>query len=230
MLSTLLKYAVETHTIDASKLRCHIATGDGTEIVAVPLADVGKLVAVAGTPRYAVAALLAQEAGLRIGEIRGLQLGDVDFERGQITIRRAVDTRNHVTSPKHGKRRTVPLSEGLAAALAAMPRLGLWVVSRLDGGMLGYWAMREAILTMYDLARVSRPAMPWHSLRHTFGTELAARGVALPVVQRMMGHVSITTTMRYITVVDDQKRDAIALAFGQRVGNAPKKIAQIADN
>jgi integrase len=230
VLSTLLGYAIENKVIGGDKLRLHIDDGDGAEIAAVPLADVAKLAAAARSQRYRVAVLLAAEAGLRIGEIRGLQLGDIDYGNAQITIRRAVDTKNNITSPKHGKRRTVPLSSSLAAALADLPRLGLWVVSRLDGGMLGYWAMRDAILEMYERSGVPKPALPWHSLRHTFGTELAGRGVPLPVIKDMMGHASITTTLRYVTVVDDQKRDAIARAFGQQVGNKPKNRPQLVEN
>jgi site-specific recombinase XerD len=89
--------------------------------------------------------------------------------------------------------------------------------------------MRDAILEMYDRSGALRPAMPWHSLQHTFGTELAGKGVPLPVIKDLMGHASITTTLRYVTVVDDQKRDAIARAFGQQVGNKSKNRPQLVE-
>jgi integrase/recombinase XerD len=57
-----------------------------------------------------------------------------------------------------------------------------------------------------------------HSLRHSYGTELAARGVPLPVIQRLMGHADVRTTMRYITVGESQLRDAVSSAFGTRGG------------
>lgn len=60
--------------------------------------------------------------------------------------------------------------------------------------------------------------MPWHSLRHTFGTECAARGVRVPVIKELMGHASIATTMRYVTVTSGQLDAAIRQAFGQQVG------------
>jgi len=60
-------------------------------------------------------------------------------------------------------------------------------------------------------------------LRHTFGTECAARGVPLPILKELMGHEDIDTTMRYVTVTADQLGAAITRAFGaerQPVGNS----------
>ena len=70
--------------------------------------------------------------------------------------------------------------------------------------------------------------MPWHSLRHTFGTECAARGVPVPTIKELMGHSDIKTTMRYVTVTESQRDEAIELAFGvsgQPVGNRTRKRA-----
>ena len=63
--------------------------------------------------------------------------------------------------------------------------------------------------------------MPIHALRHTFGTVMARR-VPLGVLQRLMGHSEVTTTMRYVDVSEDDKREAITAVFGalgQQVGN-----------
>lgn len=67
-----------------------------------------------------------------------------------------------------------------------------------------------------------RETRPWHSLRHTFGTECASRGVPITTLQELMGHEDIETTRRYVTVTRDHKHAGIALAFGasgQQVGN-----------
>lgn len=229
VLSTLLRYAGPSgcKLIPACTLSFHIDSMSA-EIVAVPADDVRKLLEACTDERYRVAVLLAAEAGLRIGEIRGLHWTDI--KSGRMTIRRAIDQRNNVTAPKHNKMRTVPLSPALAEALARLPRRGLWVISRReDGGMLGYYALWEAIRALYVRAGVAVPvsesgeSMPWHSLRHTFGTECAARGVPLPTLKELMGHSDIATTMRYVTVTGRQLDAAIALAFGpterQPVGN-----------
>ncbi|MEP6860946.1 MAG: tyrosine-type recombinase/integrase [Deltaproteobacteria bacterium] len=66
---------------------------------------------------------------------------------------------------------------------------------------------------IYQLAEVERPAKPLHSLRQSFGT-LMAKQVPLPVLQRLLGHADIKTTLRYIDVGENDKRDAIAQVFG----------------
>jgi len=50
----------------------------------------------------------------------------------------------------------------------------------------------------------------FHDLRHTFGTRLAASGADVVKIRELMGHASITTTMRYMHASDSRKRDAIA--------------------
>jgi integrase len=230
VLSTLMKYAGPRgcKLIPEPQLSCHIDSMEA-EIIAVPMDDVRKLVQAATDDRYVVAVLLAAEAGLRIGEIRGLQW--TDMRDGRITIRRSVDPRNNIGTPKHNKARTVRLSSALVTALAKLPRRGLWIVSRLDGGFLGYWAMLEAVRKLYERAGVTIPVsetgetMPWHSLRHTFGTECAARGVPLPTIKELMGHADIKTTMRYVTVTDTQKDAAIERAFGAGWPTAGQQMA-----
>jgi integrase len=163
-------------------------------------------------PRYRVVILLAYEAGLRAGEIRGLQHGDV--RDGQLTVRRALDQEtDEVIAPKHDKVRTVPISPRLIDALAALPRRGLWVVAKPDGGFISYRVVSDTVKAIYDRASVARPVKPIHCLRHTFGTVMARR-VPLGVLQQLMGHADVTTTMRYVDVSEADKRDAIALVFG----------------
>ena len=222
VLSTLLLYAHNNELISEPTIRCFVGGGVKSvdaHVLPVPAADVVRLLRAATDDRLRVAVLLAAEAGLRIGEIRGLQWGDI--KGGTLRVARAVDSDGNVGLPKHDKRRTVPLSAALTIALRDLPRRGLWVVSTPDGGMLGYCAARDALRTLYVTAAVEAPtseagiSMPWHSLRHTFGTECAGRGVPLPVLQELMGHTDIKTTLRYVTVSEVQKHEAIALAFGR---------------
>src|ERR1700759_3710672 len=91
----------------------YVEGGMAAEIMAVPIADVGKLLAAATDARYRVAVLMASEAGLRIGEIRGLQWTDIKTS-GTLTVRRAGDPRNNVGTPKHDKSRSVRLSPARA--------------------------------------------------------------------------------------------------------------------
>src|SRR5690606_15217314 len=152
------------------------------------------------------------EAGLRAGEIRGLQWGDL--KEGQLTVRRALDKDSAgIIAPKHNKTRKVPLSDRLAAALTALRRNGLFVLSRPCGSPLPHNALARGVRALYEMAEVEVPPKPIHCLRHSFGTTMAARNVPLPVLQALLGHADIKTTMRYVDVGEDQKRQAIARAF-----------------
>jgi integrase len=208
VLSTMIKYI----TGEKSKL-CFKLSGLTAEIRAVDPADVEKLLGASDDLRYRVVVLLAAEAGLRVGEIRGLQWTDV--KAGQITVRRALDKlTNESMAPKHNKTRTVPLSPRLVDSLEELPRSGLWALAEADGAFVTYDCLRETINALYERAEVTRPPKPVHCLRHTFGTVMARR-VPLPVLRDLMGHADVQTTLRYIDVGEDQKREAIASVFGR---------------
>ena len=210
VLSTLIKYVKG----ERSRLRFKL-DGMAGELQALPLAEVETLLSSTTDPRYRAVILLATEAGLRVGEIRGLQWTDI--KSGQLTVRRALDKlTNEAVAPKHNKTRTVPLSPRLAAVLGDLPRRGLWVITDADGSFVTYDALSAAVNAIYELANVQRPPKPLHCLRHTFGTVMAKR-VPLPVLQKLMGHADVKTTLRYVDVDEAAKREAIAAVFGSGV-------------
>src|SRR5262249_45989981 len=74
------------------------------------------------------------------------------------------------------------------------------------------------------LGKVCRQAglrrITWHVLRHTFASQLAMKGVPLNTVQALLGHSSITTTMRYAHVAPSTLRIAIDLLNPKTAMNA----------
>ena len=54
-----------------------------------------------------------------------------------------------------------------------------------------------------------RPAFRLYDLRHTFGSRMAMAGVDLPTLKELMGHSTITTTMRYVHPTPEHKRAAV---------------------
>lgn len=218
VLSSLIKYV----TGERPRLRFKLS-GKGAEIHAVDPADVERLLDACTDDRFRAVILLASEAGLRMGEVRGLQWTDI--KNGLLTVRRGLDKENNAPiAPKHNKLRTVPLSPRLTAMLAKLPRTGLWVVPRADGGALNYYELLRAVREIYTRARVTPPPAPLHCLRHTFGTVMARR-VPLGVLQQLMGHADVQTTMRYVDVSEADKRDAIAAVFGEMSGARGSNVA-----
>lgn len=212
VVSSLVKHAVRARIIPDPQLVCHLETDDD-ELIAVEMDDVNKLLEIADE-RYTVAILLACEAGLRIGEIRGLERGDVNELRRRLSIDRSKDVKNRTTPPKHWKGRKVPISERLWNALETLPVKSGPLFLAKKGTPLSYWGARDGIVGLYDKAGVDVPPQPWHSLRHTFGTQLAEANVPVPTIKQLMGHRSIATTLRYVHVGDDQQANAIDAAFG----------------
>ncbi|MBI2950965.1 tyrosine-type recombinase/integrase, partial [bacterium] len=76
-----------------------------------------------------------------------------------------------------------------------------------------FWQVRRA----GKLAGLSVRVHP-HLLRHTFGTALAANGVDLDTIRRLMGHTDIHMTMRYLHAAPDRLKGAVeTLAFGRPI-------------
>lgn len=66
-------------------------------------------------PRIELMVLLGGDAGLRLGEIIGLEQPDIDFKRGFLHVRRS-EHENHVTLPKSGRERQVLLAKWMRRA------------------------------------------------------------------------------------------------------------------
>lgn len=142
-------------------------------------------------------------AGLRVGELVGLDTGDADLDHGFV---RAFG--------KGGKERIVPIGDRAVDALReylgrGRPRL---VGARPDSGALflnyrGGRLSARAVQTMVDrhMRRVSidKKVSP-HAIRHSFATHLLDHGADLRAVQELLGHVSISTTQIYTHVTREK--------------------------
>lgn len=225
VLKRLLKHAAQNDIIPIPKLSTWSKYQDA-EIVAVSAADFDKVLAAATDERYRVALLLAYDAGLRAGEIRGIQWGDVDEVNRELHVRRALDRDSRKAIATKGWRmRSVPMSDRLLAALRALTERGPWVISALDGSALTAAHVSQVGRSMYEAANVERPPKPWHCLRHSFCSELAAAGVPVPVIRELAGHEDINTTMGYVHTNKAQKHAAIARRSKMATTCQPKEGA-----
>jgi integrase len=163
--------------------------------------------------------LLGAEAGLRQGELIGLEWADVDFVAGKITVRRS-EWRGFVGSPKGGRDRSIPMTTRLAGALRAHRHLrSERVFCQADGTSVTRSAVEAAF--WYACKRAGLRPIGSHTLRHTFCSHLAMRGAAPKAIQELAGHSTLTMTMRYMHLAPKVLREAIELLnFGHPVGNA----------
>ena len=121
-------------------------------------------------PTARLVALLGGEAGLRCGEIIGLEWSDVDLVKRQMCIQRS-EWRGHVTAPKGGRLRYVPMTARLASAMRDHRHLKGPRVLRLEDGLpLTQDVVGEYVRKAGRKAGV--PASGAHRLRHTFCSHL----------------------------------------------------------
>lgn len=154
--------------------------------------------------------LLAWQLGMRRGEIRGLRWQDVDWSARQLHIRnqrQRVRGRDVDLSPKSkAGRRDLPITGDLMRLFRARAATAGYVTDLSDSGL------RTAFQRV--CARASVPYVGLHGFRHTMATNAIRGGVSLRVLQRMLGHQSVTTTAAIYAHVDaDMIADSVGRAW-----------------
>jgi integrase/recombinase XerC len=140
--------------------------------------------------------------GLRVSELVGLDLGDLDYEQELVRVRgkgrrerlcpigpMAIYWSRHWISLRQPRN---PLDRALF-----LNRFGTRLTTRSVGRLL------EADLVRAGLASAASP----HSLRHSFATHLLDRGADLRSVQELLGHRKLTTTQIYTHVTQERMLD-----------------------
>lgn len=183
------------------------------EDAAARLLDAARDAASDGAParlREWAAAELLYGAGVRVGELAGVDVDDVDL--GQRVVR---------VLGKGSKERMVPfgvpagravrrwLDDGRPALVTARTGPALLVGDR--GGRWGQRQVREAVHRLARAAGVEDVAP--HDLRHSAATHLLAGGSDLRSVQEILGHSSLATTQRYTHVTAERLRSSFEQAF-----------------
>jgi integrase/recombinase XerD len=189
---------------------------------ALPLDDVLALVEAAGfdgTPKALRDQALLEflyGTGARIGEAVGLDVDDLDLERGSVLLH-----------GKGGKDRVVPVggfareaidaylvrgrptfaAAGRSTGAGRSASAALFVNSR--GGRLSRQSAWTILRTSAERAGL-RVAIGPHTLRHSFATHLLDGGADVHVVQEPLGHASVTTTQVYTLVTVDRLREVYA--------------------
>jgi len=162
--------------------------------------EVWALVRAASSEQDGAIFLTAAFTGLRMGELLALRWRDVDFAGATIRVRGSYAA-GHLTTPKSGKVRAVPMAPDVASALAQLGQREDWVGDDdlVFAGELGRYLDGSALRRRYKeaLGRAGLRPLRFHDLRHTFGSRMIAKA-DIRRVQEWMGHADIQTTMRYL--------------------------------
>ncbi|HEX5899424.1 MAG TPA: site-specific integrase, partial [Solirubrobacteraceae bacterium] len=165
---------------------------------------------------------------LRIGELQALDWRSVDFVHARIRVRRTWDRKAKTfTTPKSRRsERAVPMPDVVAGELERLARTyhpdvvepdpnSLVFGHPVTGEPLGWRVLYERLRAALKAAGLDE-AFGFHSLRHSYGTALAAHGVAMRTLQEWMGHKDIQTTQRYADYCPNpDERDVVEAAFAR---------------
>jgi integrase/recombinase XerD len=133
------------------------------------------------------------DSGLRVSELRKLQISDVDFDRKTI----------HIRQSKCKKDRYVPISEMLVRGLKQYITLYKPVFYLFNGKKQGYPMsaanIRHILKKTLEKCNITKRACI-HSLRHSYATHLLEDGLDLFSLRNQLGHSDIKNTMIYIHI------------------------------
>jgi integrase len=196
VLSVVLRTAVEWGVIARVPCSIKLLKAPKSEASFHDFDEFEQLVEVARSEALALlVVLLGGEAGLRCGEMMALEWTDIDFAKRQLTVARS-EWKGHVTMPKGGRIRYVPMTRHLTEALREARHLrGPRVLSDGTGKPLTQKVIQVLVRRTARRANV-KPGI--QILRHTFCSHLAMRGAPARAIQELAGHQDLGTTQRYM--------------------------------
>lgn len=154
--------------------------------------QVEQLIAGLSNLKHKAMLMVGYAAGLRVSEIAGLKIADIDSARMVINIRCA----------KGKKDRQVMLSAKLLDTLRAYYKMYKPKEYLFEGMSGGQYSIRS-VQQVFELAKQktgNNKKGGIHSLRHSFATHLLEAGTDIRIIQELLGHNNIRTTERYTHV------------------------------
>lgn len=136
--------------------------------------------------------MTSYSAGLRVSELVGLKITDIDSRRMMI----------HIRNGKGKKDRMVPLSERLLEALREYYRQyhpREYLFEGEGGGQYSARSAQEVLAQAKKKMGITKKGSI-HMLRHSYATHLLESGTDIRYIQALLGHESLMTTMRYTHV------------------------------
>lgn len=183
-------------------------------------ADFETFLAAIDNPQFRCMVLLMREGGLRMGEVLGLLIQDLEFHCNGIWVRRRSGLENGALakSLRDGEERFIDLSPALMALLDHLllkhnfDTDHLFVVLKKNAkdkwgnATYGHPLDREAVKGLFRYySRKSGMPIHAHLLRHCHATELIKAGWDASYVQKRLGHAQVQTTINTYVHLDDEE-------------------------
>jgi integrase len=183
-------------------------------------------------PKWQALVIVGAGAGLRRGELLGLEVGDVDFLRGVIRVERQVQRRagGMVVGPLKSRAsyRAVPVGRTVTGTLAA--HLSAESFTRERSEHVFTVASSRALELAWHRARTAAglPAATLHDLRHFFASVLIGSGLSVKVVSARLGHSNAAMTLNVYAHLwpddDDRSRQAVDAVFTSKINRGAPSV------
>lgn len=210
------------------------ATRRAAAAMEIPTPDQVRGILERANERHRALFALCAFAGLRLGEASAMKVGDVDFLRKAIAVKRQVQKgvgELEVRLPKYGSERTVPAADALLSLLAAHVAqsdsrgdLGAWLFPSDSRGPSAPTTINSAWLS----ARGSGLSFTLHDLRHFYASGLINAGCDVVTVQHALGHskpsITLDTYSHLWPKAEDRTRAAAAGLMSEVYGRADEPL------
>lgn len=205
LAKTMARIPTMNATMTALKFFFGVTLGRRDAIDAIPFAreprklpvvlspeEVARLLAAAMNIKYRTALSLAYATGLRVSEVVSLKVTDIDSKRMVVRVEQG----------KGSKDRYVMLSPYLLTLLRQWWKElepELWLFPSYQDRHMSARQLHRICQQTAKRAGIKKRVSP-HTLRHSFATHLLERGIDIRVIQAMLGHKKLDTTVLYTQV------------------------------
>jgi integrase len=158
------------------------------------------------SPAYAMLLHMYVKTGMRPGEGRALQIGDLDIHGRRVRVERSATLKGRIKNTKTGETRWIDLSDGVIDKLKIY--LTLRKAEAIARGEEATWLFPSKTGSLLDESHVIRafhrvlgaaglPRFRVYDLRHTYASLLLSSNVPLLYVSHQLGHTKPTITLKY---------------------------------
>jgi integrase/recombinase XerD len=154
--------------------------------------EVEKLIAAVENLKHKVVLMLLYSCGLRLSECIDLRPIHIESSRMKVRVEQGKGSKDRYTILP--QRTLLTLREYF---LHYRPKV--WLIEGKGGKQYGKRTIGKVVTNAARKAGIKKNVTP-HTLRHSFATHLMEAGIALPVIQKLLGHANLRTTMVYLHV------------------------------
>jgi len=166
--------------------------------------EIKKLMTVIDKGRDEVIMKTLVETGIRLSELAGLNIEDINIKNKTIKVKR-----------KGNKEQTIPINQNLNSLLKSFIKNKNQdepLIKSIFKKRMSKRRLRILVKRYFKKADINKDHISVHSLRHSFCVRLLEKDVDLRTIQILAGHSSITSTERYLHVSSERLRKEVAYA------------------